>query len=173
MRILQFVFAAVLTLVAFVGAQAHSYRVGEIQIGHPWTRATPPAAKVAGAFMSFTNEGGTADRLVGGSSPIAEKVEIHTMEMTGGIMKMRPLADGLEVPAGAKVELAPGGFHVMLIGLKQPIVEGDKVPLTLTFEKGGDIEVELAADKMGAGGKAADHGSHGHGETKKTDHSTH
>lgn len=173
MRTLQFVFALALTLVAIVGAQAHSYRIGEIQIGHPWTRATPPAAKVAGAFMSFTNEGGTADRLVGGSSPIAEKVEIHTMEMTGGIMKMRPLADGLEVPAGAKVELAPGGFHVMLIGLKQPIVEGDKVPLTLTFEKGGDIEVELAADKMGAGGKAADHGGHGHGETKKTDHSTH
>ncbi len=173
MRILQFVFAAALTLVAFVGAQAHSYRVGEIQIGHPWTRATPPAAKVAGAFMSFTNEGGAADRLVGGSSPIAEKVEIHTMEMAGGVMKMRPLADGLEVPAGAKVELAPGGIHIMLIGLKQPIAEGDKVPLTLTFEKGGDIEVELAADKMGAGGNAHDHGSHGHGESKKTDHSTH
>lgn len=172
MRILQFVFAAVLTLVAFVGAQAHSYRVGEIQIGHPWTRATPPAAKVAGAFMSFTNEGGAADRLVGGTSPIAERVEIHTMEMAGGVMKMRPLADGLEVAAGAKVELAPGGIHIMLIGLKQPIAEGDKVPLTLTFEKGGDIEVELAADKMGAGGKAQDHGAHGHGDMKQ-DHSTH
>lgn len=173
MRILQIVFAIGLTLVALAGAHAHGYRIGEIKIGHPWTRATPPAAKVAGVFMTFTNEGGTADRLIGGSSPVAEKVEIHTMEVVDGIMKMRPLADGLEVPAGAKVELVPGSFHVMLIGLKQPIAEGDMVPLTLTFEKGGDIEVELAADKMGAGGKAHDHGSHGHGETKKTDHSTH
>jgi len=173
MRILQIVFALGLTLVALAGAHAHSYRIGEIKIGHPWTRATPPAAKVAGAFMTFTNEGGTADRLIGGSSPIAEKVEIHTMEVVDGIMKMRPLADGLEVPAGATVELVPGSFHVMLIGLKQPIAEGDKVPLTLTFETGGDIAVELAADKMGAAGKAHDHGSQGHGETKKTDHSTH
>jgi periplasmic copper chaperone A len=141
-------------------ALAHDYRAGSVEIDHPWSRATPPNANVGGGYFTLRNDGAEADRLIGGSSPAAERVEIHMMEMEGDVMRMRQLPDGVEIPAGGSAELAPGGTHLMLIGLTAPLVEGERVPLTLEFEKAGSVEVELAVDAMGAGGAADAHAGH-------------
>lgn len=141
---------AAFLLVSTPSAFAHDAKVGDIEIGHPWTRATPPAAKVGGGYLTVTNKGDSADRLLGGSSAIASRVEVHNMEMTDGVMKMRPVPEGLEIPVGQTVELAPGGYHLMLIELKEPIAEGDMVAVTLEFEKAGSVEVELAAGAIGS-----------------------
>lgn len=135
---------------------AHDYRAGDLEIGHPWTRATPPAAKVGGGYLELTNAGNTGDRLLGGSSPIAGRVEIHNMTTTDGIMKMRPVPEGVEIPAGETVHLAPGGYHLMLLDLKQPITNGEMIPVTLEFEQAGAIDIELAAGPIGS--KATGHG---------------
>jgi copper(I)-binding protein len=108
-------------LLAAPSAFAHDYKVGDIEIVHPWTRATPPAARAGGGYLTVTNHGQTADRLVGVSSPASGRVEIHTMEVAGGAMKMREFPDGLAIPPGKTVKLEPGGFHLMLIDLKTPI----------------------------------------------------
>lgn len=145
-------------LLATATAHAHEYKIGDIDIGHPWTRATPPVARTAAAYLALTNEGGEADRLVGAASPIASRAEFHTTEMEGNVMRMRHLPDGVPVPAGETVELKPGGLHIMLIDLSSPVEEGKRVPLTLTFEKAGSIDVELAV----TGARGADsHGGHG------------
>ncbi|WP_246333155.1 copper chaperone PCu(A)C [Aureimonas mangrovi] len=141
-------------------ALAHDYRAGSVEIDHPWSRATPPNANVGGGYLTLRNDGEEPDRLIGGSSPAAERVEIHTMEMEGDVMRMRQLPDGVEIPAGGTAELAPGGMHLMLIGLAAPLVEGERVPLTLEFEKAGSVEVELAIDAIGAGGAADAHSGH-------------
>jgi copper(I)-binding protein len=114
-----------------------------IAISDPWSRETAVGQNAGGAFMTITNTGGGADRLTGGSTPVAGRVEIHTMSMDGGVMRMRQLEDGLEVPAAGDVTLKPGSFHIMLMDLKQPLKAGDTVPLTLTFEGAGSIETTL------------------------------
>ena len=96
------------------------------------------------------NTGATADRLLSASSPAAEAVQVHEMKMEGNVMRMREIAGGLEIPPGATVTLAPGGLHIMMMGLKAPFKQGDKVPVTLVFEKAGKIDVELAVVAMGA-----------------------
>ncbi|GGD24675.1 copper chaperone PCu(A)C [Aureimonas glaciei] len=136
--------------VAPSGALAHEYKVGAIEIAHPWSRATPPGAKTGAGYLGLTNEGADADRLVGASSPVAAKVEVHQMSVVDGIMKMGAVEGGLEIPAGGTVALEPGGYHLMLTGLTRPLVEGEKVPLALVFERAGRVEVELAVDKIGA-----------------------
>lgn len=152
--------AAVGALVAF-GAAAHGYKVGAIEIAHPWARATPPAAKVAGGFMKITNTGTTDDVLVSASAPsIAGRVEIHEMAVTDGIMTMRPLKDGLPVKAGETVELKPGSFHIMFMELKTPLVEGEKVPGSVTFRDAGTVAVEYSVDKMAAKTSGSDHSGH-------------
>ena len=100
--------------------------------------------------MSITNKGAAADRLVSASSPAAEKVQIHEMTMQNGVMKMRELPNGLPIEAGKTVSLAPGGNHLMLMGLKAPLKQGDKIPLTLNFEKTGKIDVMLDVQGIGA-----------------------
>lgn len=150
MRSLFSILAASAFIAAATPAIAHDYRAGDIEIGHPWTRATPPMARVAGGYLELTNTGDTADRLLGGSSPVAARVEIHNMEMTDGIMKMRPVPEGVEIPAAETVHLAPGGYHLMLLELKQPITEGEMVPVTLEFEQAGAVDVELAAGPIGS-----------------------
>jgi len=112
-------------------------------------RATPPGAKVAGAFMNIENQGKEADRLVAASSPVAGFVEIHEMTMDGGLMKMRAVK-GIDLKPGATVELRPGGYHVMLEDLKQPLKQGDQIPVLLTFEKAGVVEVKVHVEAMGA-----------------------
>lgn len=142
--------AAALSFALFGNAFAHEYKAGDVEIGHPWTRATPPNAPVAGGYMTLSNEGSSEDRLVGGSSPIAGEVQVHEMTMSDGVMKMRRLNDGLTVPAGQTVTLKPGGYHIMLMDLKERVEEGTVVPLTLEFEKAGKVDVELAVESMGA-----------------------
>jgi copper(I)-binding protein len=137
---------AVLALPAF----ALDYKLGALEIGHPWSRATPPTAESGGGFLAITNTGTTPDRLIAVKSPAADKVEIHEMKMDGNIMRMREVEKGIEIPPGATVELKPGGFHVMFMGLKAPFARDAKVPLTLVFEKAGSIDVELMVQAMGA-----------------------
>ena len=139
-------------------ASAHEVKQGDLTIGHPWSRATLPGAKVAAGYLTVKNAGSTPDRLISVAADIAGKGEIHEMTVKDGVMTMRPLADGLEIPAGGEVKLEPGSYHLMFMGLKEPAVEGVKFPGTLTFEKAGTVKIEFAVDK--AGGEA-DHSAHG------------
>ena len=145
--------------VALVGlpAAAHDYTLGSLKIGHPWARATPPTAPSGGGFLTVTNTGTTADRLVSVTSPAAGQVQIHEMKMDGTIMRMRELENGLEIPPGATVALAPGGLHLMMMGLKGPLKEATRVPVTLVFEKAGKIDVELSVMALGAAPDAHKH----------------
>lgn len=120
-----------------------------IAVTEPWSRETAEGQNAGGAFMSIANTGTAADRLTGGSTPVAGRVEIHTMSMDGGVMRMRQLDEGLEVPVGGEVTLKPGSFHVMLMDLKQPLKAGDTVPLTLTFKGAGTVETELVVKPAG------------------------
>jgi copper(I)-binding protein len=142
-------------------ARAEDYSAGALRIGNPWTRATPKGASVAGAYMSITNSGTAPDRLVGGSSEIAGRFEIHSMVMEQGVAKMRPVEGGLEIKAGETVELRPGSFHGMLTGLERPLEKGQKVRGTLEFEKAGKIEIEYTVEALGTTSPAA-RGKHRH-----------
>ena len=128
-----------------LGAFAHGYQAGSLQIAHPWARITVPGQSAGGAFFSVQNTG-AADRLLGASSPAAERVELHTMAMEGDVMRMREVK-AIELPAGRTVDLQPSAsFHLMMMGLKAPLKQGDKVPLTLRFEKAGEVTVELKVE---------------------------
>jgi copper(I)-binding protein len=153
--------AAVAAVLHGHDAAAADFSVGSIQIGNPWTRATPKGADVAGAYMRLSNKGAAPDRLIGGSSPVAGRFEVHRMTVEGDVMKMRPVDGGLEVKPGETVELKPGSFHIMLMGLKQPLEKGQKVKGTLVFEKAGKVEIEYAVEALGASSPAGGHG-HGH-----------
>ena len=143
-------------------AGAHGFQLGAIAIGHPWARATVPGQPIGGGYLALDNRGGAADRLVGARSPACERVELHAMWMEGDVMRMRQ-RDAIDLPAGGRVELKPGGMHLMLIGLKAPLKAGEKFPLTLTFEKAGSVEVTMnvQADAP-AGGAAQEHGGMKH-----------
>jgi copper(I)-binding protein len=147
MKLSLFVSAMLLAVVA--SASAHDYKVGSLKIDHPWARATPKGATVAGGYLKITNNGTTADRLIGGATDAAKKFEIHEMSMDGGVMKMREVGNGLEIPPGATVELKPGSFHVMMTGVTKPFVQGERVKASLTFEKAGKVDVEFAVQAVG------------------------
>jgi copper(I)-binding protein len=149
--------AAILAFAA-TAASAHEYKAGSLQIQHPWSRATPKGATVAGGYMKIVNTGSTPDRLVGGSTEAAPKFEIHEMSMQGGVMKMRMLPKGLEIKPGQTVELKPGGYHLMFVGISAPLQQGKPVKGTLEFEKAGKVEVEYAVEAIGGAPK----GHHGH-----------
>ncbi len=133
----------------FVVASTALAQTGQLEVSNAWARATPAKAENGVAYLTIRSP--TPDRLVAVSSPVAKKAELHTMEMAGMVMKMRPLA-GLDIPAGQPVTLKPGGDHVMLTGLNGPLREGQSFPLTLTFEKAGTREVSVAIEKPGAAG---------------------
>lgn len=139
-------------------ARAEDYSIGSLQIGNPWTRATPKGSTVAGAYMKITNKGSAPDRLVGGSAAVAGRFEVHSMVTEQGVAKMRPVQGGLEIKPGETVELKPGSFHVMLMGLKQPLEKGQKVKGTLEFEKAGKLDIEYAVEAIGVSAPA----KHGH-----------
>ncbi|MCX5512494.1 hypothetical protein C3941_04645 [Kaistia algarum] len=151
-------FAAALLLFSAQSAFAHEFKIGSIEIEHPWTRATPPGAAVGGGYVEITNDGDTADRLVSATADIAGRVEIHEMKVEDGVMKMAPLPDGVPIPAKETVKLAPGGYHIMFMQLKGPLKKGDKIPGTLTFEKAGTVKVEFAVEAIGA--KAPEEAGH-------------
>jgi copper(I)-binding protein len=134
-------------------AVAHDYKLGALEIGQPWARATPPTAPTGGGYLSVKNTGTEPDRLISISSPAAQTVQVHQMKMEGNVMRMRELDSPLEIKPGETVTLAPGGLHLMMMGLKAPLKQGEKVPLTLVFEKAGKIDVEMAVVAMGASPK--------------------
>jgi periplasmic copper chaperone A len=121
-----------------------------ITVEQPWARATPAGATTGAVYMMLANKAPTADRLTAASSDVAGKVQIHEMAVVDGIMKMRQLANGLAIPAGGSVTLKPGGYHVMLIGLKKQLIAGQTLPLTLTFAKAGNISITVPIQAIGA-----------------------
>ena len=146
---------------AFAGfADAQEYRLAALTIDHPFARATPPGATSGGVYFAIVNRGADADNLVSASSPVAGGAEVHTMTMEGTLMRMRPYGP-LAIPRGATVALRPGGVHVMLLNLKRPLVAGETIPLRLTFEKAGTIEVAAAVIPFAPGaGRPADRDPH-------------
>ena len=146
-----FVFAAVFAAAAVARAvHAEDVSVGTLKISAPWARATPKSATVGAGYLRITNAGNTSDRLVAGSADVSNRFEIHEMSMDNGVMKMRPIAGGLEVKPGQTVELKPGGYHVMFVGLKHPLAEGDSIKVTLDFEKAGKVNVTFPVAGIGA-----------------------
>ena len=151
-----------------VSTEAHTHHhtesageatAGAIVVSDFWTRATLPNQKVGGGYMVITNNGEEEDRLVSISSPASGEVEVHEMSMENDIMRMRPLEGGIVIPAGETVELAPGGYHLMFQELEEGFVEGETVAVTLTFEKAGDVTLELPVLAPGSTG-AKDHSQH-------------
>lgn len=132
-------------------ACSRQFTAGAITVVEPWSRATPGGAAVGAAYMVIKNNGGTAIKLVGGATSAADRVEVHTMTMEGDVMRMRPVVDGLEIPAGGAIELKPGANHLMLIGLKKKLTEGESIPLTLTFEPAASVDVEVMVEAAGGG----------------------
>lgn len=140
----------VLLVAGFVfAAAAASAQPRQLQIDNAWSRATPGKSDIGAAYVTIRSP--TADRLIGASTPLANKAELHTMEMSGMVMKMRPIA-GIDIPAGQPVTLGPGGMHIMLMGLKEPLKAGQSFPLTLTFQKAGPRTVTVAVESLGAAG---------------------
>ena len=137
---------------------AHDFTLGDLKIHHPASRATLPGQPVGGGFMTITNKGTEADRLVSITAPdVSDDVQIHEMAVENDVMKMRQLPDGIEIPAGAKVELKSGGLHVMFMKIKHPFKEGESIKATLNFEKAGAVAVEFTVQSVGARAPAGGH----------------
>jgi periplasmic copper chaperone A len=143
---------ALLSLATGTRLAAQTYTAGSIEIANPWARATPKGATVGGGYMTITNKGTEADTLLGGSSPVAAKLEVHQMSMKNGVMTMRPVSGGLEIKPGQTVVLDPDSFHVMIMGLKQPLTQGEHLKATLDFAKAGKVDVEYVVGSIGARG---------------------
>jgi periplasmic copper chaperone A len=141
--------AASLLLAGAAAAQTGPAGVGQVEVKDAWARASPGKAETGAAYLTIVSP--VADRVTAVSTPVAQKAELHTMSMEGGVMQMRPL-DGIDLPAGQKVTLKPGAMHIMLLGLVKPLQVGQSFPLTLSFEKAGAREVTVAVEKAGAMG---------------------
>jgi len=152
---------AALAAALALGAPSLWAQSATIKVEKPFARATAPGAAVGGGYATIRNTGAAADRLVGASSPAAARMELHEMAMQGNVMRMREVK-GIEVPANGVAELKPGGYHLMFMELKAPLKQGTKVPVTLKFEKAGEVKVELDVHGVAAGAKG-----HGHGDMKK------
>lgn len=129
-------------------AAAQEMRAGDLTVQQPWTRAAGQGATGAG-FLAISNRGAAADRLLSASSPAARAMELHTMIRDGDVMRMRPV-EAIDVPGGQTVTLRPGGLHLMLIGLSQPLREGESVPVVLRFERAGPVQVALTVQAAGS-----------------------
>jgi copper(I)-binding protein len=145
-----FLAAAVLAALLAMPAYADDVTVGALKISAPWARATPKGAAVGGGYMAITNTGSAPDRLVGGTTDISNRFELHEMSLDNGVMKMREVGQGVEIKPGEKVEFKPGGYHVMFMGLKQQLVQGQHFKATLQFEKAGKVDVDFVIEGLGA-----------------------
>lgn len=135
-----------IALAASFQAHGHSFQAGQLTIVHPFARATAPGQPSAAAYMTIKHKGNGGDRLIAASTPGAKSVEIHTMSMDGNVMRMRPV-ESIEIRQGATVLMKPGaGYHLMLLGLPAPLKAGDNIPMTLTFEKAGKVEISVSVD---------------------------
>ncbi|HSZ95566.1 MAG TPA: copper chaperone PCu(A)C [Bradyrhizobium sp.] len=144
--------AALVTCIAGASARADEVKAGDLVISQAWTRATPNGAKIGTGYFTIENKGTTADKLVGVSGEVSDKIEVHEMSMNNGVMKMRPVDGGLTIEPGKTVKLAPSGYHLMIMDLKSPLKQGGKVPVTLEFEKAGKVAVTLDVQGIGAQG---------------------
>ena len=148
-------YAALATLgLAALAAHAHTFKLGAIEIGHPYARATAPGQPAGGGYLSLSNAGAN-DRLLSASAEVSKAVELHTMTMEGDVMRMRQV-EGIDIAAGQTVELKPGGLHIMFIGLKAPLKQGESFPMKLTFEKAGEVTVNVKVE----GGAGPGHMKH-------------
>lgn len=141
-------FALALALLA-ISALGHNHDKGDIQVRHPWSRATPPGAKVGVGYMEIRNRGDQADKLLSASTPVARAVEMHVTQRDGEVMKMRQV-QAFEIPARERHELRPGGSHLMLVDLAQPLKKGERFTMRLRFERAGELEIELEVQEQGA-----------------------
>jgi copper(I)-binding protein len=162
---------ALLVLASAAPLRAEEVKAGDLVITQAWSRATPGGAKVAGGYLTIENKGSAADRLIGGAVDVAARVEVHEMSMKDGIMIMRQLDKGLAIEPGKTVKLAPGGYHLMLMDLKSPLRQGDKLPVTLEFEKAGKVKLSLDVQGIGAQAPAGAGHSGGHDMKGMPDHS--
>lgn len=144
-------------------AAGHEYVIGDLRIGHPWSRATPPGAEVGAGYLEVSNQGQTSDRLIGGSSDIAGAFEIHVSDTANGVARMRPSVPGVEIPADSQVALAPGGTHIMFVDLRRPFERGNTFRATLVFEKAGQVDVQFSVENIAfrPQNPSIDHGIHG------------
>ena len=149
-RALRAALAAMLGLFLLAAAPARADGKAALSIEKPWARATVAGASVGGGYLTVRNAG-AADRLLGASSPVAERTELHEMVMEKDVMRMREVK-GVDVPARGALELKPGAHHLMFMELKKQLKQGDKVPVTLKFEKAGEVKVELTVEALAAGG---------------------
>jgi hypothetical protein len=157
-----------LALAFAVGASsisARDFQTGDLSIGRPYARPTAPSQPTGGGYLTLTSKG-RADRLLSASTPVAREVQLHSMKMEGDVMRMRA-APQLELPAGQPVELKPGGYHIMMLDLEQPLAAGSSVPMTLVLRnaKGVESRLELKLPVLGqapAGAAAAPTGGHKH-----------
>jgi len=144
-----------LTLLAFAlgaaPAAAAGVKIGDLSIDGAWARATPKGAEVGAGYLTIHNDGATPDRLTGVSADFAQ-AQVHEMKMANGVMEMREVTGGVEIPAHGTVKLAPGGYHVMFVGLKKPLVKGETAHVTLSFEHAGQGAVDLPVEGAGAAG---------------------
>ena len=142
--------------------------VGAIAIRGAWTRQNPPGARVGGGYATIANGGEVSDRLIAVSAPFAARGEVHRMEVTDGVMRMRELTEGLEIAPGKSVTLEPGGYHMMFLDITEPPMEGSFVPVTLVFERAGEVTLDLPVAAIGARSVGVGDAVHGtrHGAMK-------
>lgn len=149
--------AASMALQPASAAHAHDYSIGDLRIAHPWSRATPPSAKVGGGYLRIENKVSMPDRLVSATMELAGRAEIHEMSLTDGVMRMHELPAGVAIAPGGTVELKPGGLHVMVMDLAAPLKQGERRAGALTFERAGTVAIEFTVEAIGAAPPA-----HGH-----------
>ena len=145
-------FVTLMASLASSPVRAEDVKAGDLVISQAWSRATPNGAKVGTGYLTIENKGTAADKLVGVTGDVSSRIELHEMSMSGGVMKMRPVDGGLTIDPGKTVKLAPSGYHLMIMDLKGPLKQGDKLPLTLQFEKAGKVAVTLDVQGVGAQG---------------------
>jgi len=145
---LQHILVTLAVGLALATAQAHGFQLGQITIGHPYARATAPGQPIGGGYLTLENKGAD-DRLTSASAAVSASVELHSMAMEGDVMRMRQV-NAVDVPKGTKVELKPGGLHIMFVGLKAPLKVGDSFPMTLKFQKAGAVTVQVTVEAVQA-----------------------
>ena len=155
------VYATLVSTMLAAPARAEEVKAGDLVITQAWSRATPGGAKIGGGYLTIENKGAAPDRLIGVAGEVAGKIEVHEMAMKDGVMTMRPLDKGLTIEPGKTVKLAPGGYHLMLFDLKSPLKQGDKLPVTLEFEKAGKVKLSFDVEGVGAQGPDATNNSGG------------
>ena len=151
--------AVLIGVISGSSARAEEVKAGDLVISQAWSRATPNGAKIGTGYFTIENKGTTADKLVGVSGEVSDKIEVHEMSMNNGVMKMRPVDGGFTIEPGKTVKLGPNGYHLMIMDLKSPLKQGGKVPVTLEFEKAGKVAVTLDVQGIGAQGPSGGDGT--------------